>query len=65
MCPRAEACRTGKDEVVSQQDEAQGRQGEHGEEHFVPRGTFLFVMVMLLGYALYWGYMWLLVVQRA
>jgi hypothetical protein len=37
------------------------------EEHyitgsFVPRGTLLFLLVMLLGYALYWAYLWFIVV---
>lgn len=29
---------------------------------FSPRGTLLFVLVMLLGYALYWAYLWFIVV---
>lgn len=29
---------------------------------FVPRGTLLFVLLMLLGYALYWAYLWIIVV---
>lgn len=33
-------------------------------EHFVARGTLLFLLVMLVGYALYWGYLWLIVVMR-
>jgi hypothetical protein len=31
-------------------------------EGFVPRGTLLFVLLMLLGYALYWAYLWFIVV---
>jgi hypothetical protein len=29
---------------------------------FSPRGTLLFVLAMLLGYALYWAYLWFIVV---
>jgi hypothetical protein len=31
-------------------------------EHFSARGTLLFLLVMLLGYALYWAYLWFIVV---
>lgn len=31
-------------------------------EPFTPRGTLLFVMLMLTGYALYWAFLWFLVV---
>lgn len=31
-------------------------------EDFAPRGTLLFVLVMLLGYMLYWAYLWFIVV---
>lgn len=27
-------------------------------ERFEPRGTFAFLMLMLVGFAIYWGYMW-------
>jgi hypothetical protein len=33
-----------------------------GHEHFVPRGTLLFLLIMLVGYALYWAYLWFIVV---
>lgn len=33
----------------------------HGDD-FSPRGTLLFVLLMLLGYVLYWGYLWFIVV---
>ncbi len=38
--------------------------GEADSEHesFAPRGTLLFLLVMLLGYALYWAYLWFIVV---
>ncbi len=39
--------------------------GEHvldSGEHFAPRGTFAFLMLMFIGFALYWGYMWYLAV---
>jgi len=29
---------------------------------FAARGTLLFVMIMLLGYAIYWAYLWFIVV---
>ena len=32
------------------------------ESEFTPRGTLLFLMIMLLGYALYWAYLWFIVV---
>lgn len=33
---------------------------------FLPRGTLLFVMLMLIGYVIYWGYVWyLVVIERA
>jgi hypothetical protein len=32
------------------------------EQQFTPRGTLLFLLVMLLGYALYWAYLWFIVV---
>lgn len=36
------------------------------DDGFSPRGTLLFVLLMLLGYALYWGYLWFIVViERA
>jgi hypothetical protein len=34
---------------------------EQAHDHFEPRGTFVFVLLMLLGYAIYWGYMWFIV----
>ncbi len=37
-------------------------QEEDDDENFVPRGTLLFVLFMLLGYALYWAYLWFTVV---
>ncbi|GAB4205802.1 MAG: hypothetical protein OHK0022_32240 [Roseiflexaceae bacterium] len=39
---------------------------EADDDGFSPRGTLLFVLLMLLGYALYWGYLWFIVViERA
>jgi hypothetical protein len=35
---------------------------EQEEQTFTPRGTLLFLLVMLLGYALYWAYLWFIVV---
>jgi hypothetical protein len=35
---------------------------EADDESFTPRGTLLFLLVMLLGYALYWAYLWFIVV---
>lgn len=31
-------------------------------DSFAPRGTLIFVLLMLLGYALYWAYLWFIVV---
>ena len=31
-------------------------------EGFEPRGTLIFVLLMLLGYAIYWAYLWFIVV---
>lgn len=38
-------------------------EGEESLEHsgFTARGTLLFVMIMLLGYAIYWAYLWFIV----
>jgi hypothetical protein len=35
---------------------------ETEHEEFSPVGTLLFVMCMLLGFIVYWGYIWFLVV---
>jgi hypothetical protein len=35
---------------------------EADDDSFTPRGTLLFLLVMLLGYALYWAYLWFIVV---
>ncbi len=35
-------------------------QNEH--EEFNAIGTLVFVLLMLLGYVLYWGYLWFIVV---
>lgn len=32
------------------------------EAPFVPRGTLTFVLFMLLGYAAYWAWLWIIVV---
>jgi hypothetical protein len=32
------------------------------KDEFSPVGTLLFVMIMLIGYVVYWGYIWFLVV---
>lgn len=42
----------------SEQQQARERQ----PDGFWPRGTLLFLLVMLLGYALYWAYLWFIVV---
>jgi hypothetical protein len=31
-------------------------------EGFEPHGTLIFVLLMLLGYAIYWAYLWFIVV---
>lgn len=53
------------DEAPSKQAgaETNAQQGEAGE--FSPRGTFLFVLLMLLGYAAYWIFVWITIVMRA
>lgn len=43
--------------VVSLDDE---RDGEHAG--FNPRGILVFLFVMLIGYALYWAYLWFITV---
>ncbi|MDX2139421.1 MAG: hypothetical protein SF123_15160 [Chloroflexota bacterium] len=30
----------------------------HEEKHFEPKGAFFFVLLMLLGYALYFAFVW-------
>jgi hypothetical protein len=35
---------------------------QSGHDEFSPVGTLFFVMLMLLGYVVYWGYMWFVVV---
>jgi hypothetical protein len=37
---------------------------EEGDDHdtFSPRGTLIFVMIMLAGYVIYWYYLWRIVV---
>jgi hypothetical protein len=47
-----------------QQDQSERVQFEEDqeEESFKPTGTFLFVILMLAGYALYWAYIWFIVV---
>jgi hypothetical protein len=35
---------------------------EHEDQEFQPKGTLLFVILMLAGYALYWAFLWFLVV---
>jgi hypothetical protein len=35
---------------------------DQADETFTPNGTFLFVILMLTGYALYWAYIWFVVV---
>jgi hypothetical protein len=35
---------------------------DHIQETFTPNGTFLFVILMLTSYALYWAYIWFVVV---
>jgi hypothetical protein len=45
-------------ETAAQEQET----AEQEEQPFTPRGTLLFLLVMLLGYALYWAYLWFIVV---
>jgi hypothetical protein len=50
---------------AAQQEVAAHDTEEHAEQEeqpFTPRGTLLFLLVMLLGYALYWAYLWFIVV---
>lgn len=39
-----------------------GEAEEDEMSNFAPRGTLLFLLIMLLGYALYWAYLWFVVV---
>jgi hypothetical protein len=54
------------DEQRIQQEDKQlvVQQDEFDIDHttFTPRGTLLFLLVMLVGYALYWAYLWFIVV---
>ena len=36
--------------------------GDEEHDGFSPSGTLLFVLLMLLGYAAYWAYLWFIVV---
>jgi hypothetical protein len=53
------------DEAPSKQAGAEPATPEDGHGEFSPRGTFLFVLLMLLGYAGYWAFVWITVVLRA
>lgn len=35
---------------------------DQDQDSFNPRGTLFFVLMMALGYAIYWGYIWFVVV---
>ena len=35
---------------------------QHKHEDFNAIGTLVFVLLMLLGYVIYWGYLWFIVV---
>ncbi|NJK80807.1 MAG: hypothetical protein HC893_03225 [Chloroflexaceae bacterium] len=48
-----------EDAVYGQNDAEQVESLEH--TGFAPRGTLLFLLVMLLGYAIYWAYLWFIV----
>jgi hypothetical protein len=49
----------------NQSDRTHGATDEHDHEDdddgITPQGAFLFVMLMLAGYIVYWGYVWYLV----
>lgn len=42
--------------------EQPGSPEEEAHDSFSPSGTFVFVLLMLLGYAIYWAYLWFIVV---
>lgn len=47
-------------------DEQLPQEQAHDDEHGTPRGAFLFVMLMLLGYVIYWVFMYAeVVIQRS
>ena len=47
-------------------DEQLAQPEAHEEQHGAPRGAFLFVMLMLLGYVVYWIFMYAeVVIQRS
>lgn len=48
--------------TAADQAELDTLEDDDDDANFVPRGTLLFVLVMLLGYALYWAYLWFIVV---
>jgi hypothetical protein len=37
---------------------------DEGEGSFVPQGALTFVMLMLTGYVIYWGYVWFIIIER-
>jgi hypothetical protein len=46
----------------SARPEHEAENEQHERDGFEPRGTLIFVLIMLLGYALYWAYLWFIVV---
>lgn len=49
------------DQEHPQQRESLNEEQEK-KQLFLPVGSLLFVMLMLIGYVIYWGYVWYLVV---
>lgn len=47
---------------TASQNITQSADEELAQDGFIPSGTLLFLLVMLLGYALYWAYLWVIVV---
>jgi hypothetical protein len=37
---------------------------DEGEGSFIPQGALTFVMLMLTGYVIYWGYVWFIIIER-
>jgi hypothetical protein len=60
--PPAEATAQQSEQESAQDELIATEDPEMEDKSFSPRGTLLFLLVMLLGYALYWAYLWFIVV---
>jgi cobalamin biosynthesis protein CobT len=60
--PDTEAASMASAEAAAEETQEQALEQHDEHASFVPRGTLLFLLVMLTGYALYWAYLWFIVV---